>query len=209
MIQRKNTVYPIILVLISIATTTYLIPMATTNVGARYFAMMIMPFASVGPQILLYKTINLHIARPTTKRAAATALVNSIGGTSNIWMSYLYIGAPRYFPAFGTCKPCLDIVFHLIFLSLTLVDGQPRSDRLCRHLRWNDHFLPLVCSQREQEARLGRLRTVEVRQAGRRDRGDDRTGLEIRDVLKGSRSVRAFAKGRHCCRYYSNCFVYA
>lgn len=78
--------------------------MATTSVGARYFAMMIMPFASVDPQILLYKTINLHIARPTTKRAAATALVNAIGGTSNIWMSYLYINPPRYFPAFGTCK---------------------------------------------------------------------------------------------------------
>lgn len=209
MSQRKNTVYPIILVLISIATTTYLIPMATTNVGARYFAMMIMPFASVGPQILLYKTINLHIARPTTKRAAATALVNSIGGTSNIWMSYLYIGAPRYFPAFGTRKPCLTIVPRLIVLSLTLVDGRPCSDRLCRHLRWNDHFLPLVRPQREQEARFGGLRTVEVCQARRCDRGDDRTWLEVRDVLRCSNTVRVFVSRRRYCRSYNICFVYA
>jgi hypothetical protein len=100
--QRKNTIYPIILVLISTACVMYIISMSTTNIGARYFAMMMLPFSSVGPQILLYKTINLHLARPTSKRAAASALVNAIGGTSNIWMSYLYIGAPHFFPAFGT-----------------------------------------------------------------------------------------------------------
>lgn len=90
------------LILISIACVMYAISMATTNVGARYFAMMMLPFSSVGSQILLYKTINLHLARPVSKRAAATALVNAIGGTSNIWMSYLYINPPHYYPAFGT-----------------------------------------------------------------------------------------------------------
>lgn len=100
--QRKNTIYPVILVLISTACIMYIIPMATTSVGARYFAMMMLPFSSVGPQILLYKTINLHLARPTSKRAAASALVNAIGGTSNIWMSYVYIHPPHYFTAFGT-----------------------------------------------------------------------------------------------------------
>jgi hypothetical protein len=82
----------------------YAIPLATANVGARYFSMMILPFASVGPQILLYKTINLHLPRPVTKRAAATALVNAIGGTANIWMSYLYVGPPHFYQAFGTCE---------------------------------------------------------------------------------------------------------
>jgi hypothetical protein len=33
--------------------------------------------------------------------------------------------------------------------------------------------------------------------------------LEVRNVLKGSRSTRAFAKRRHCCLGYSSCFVYA
>ncbi|CAI7661456.1 unnamed protein product [Penicillium glandicola] len=100
--DRKNTVYPIILGCIAIAIGMYIIPMATTNVGARYFSMMILPFASVGPQLLLYKTINLHLARPISKRAAASALVNAIGGTSNIWASYLYFGEPHFFAAFGT-----------------------------------------------------------------------------------------------------------
>lgn len=84
----------------------YIIPMSTTNIGARYFSMMLLPFASVGPQILLYKTINLHLARPVSKRAAASALVNAIGGTSNIWASYLYYAGPHYFAAFGTLTAC-------------------------------------------------------------------------------------------------------
>ena len=88
--------------LISIAVAMYCIVIATTNTGARYFAMMVLPFSSVGSQILLYKTINLHLARPVSKRAAATALTNAIGGTSNIWMSYLYTGPPHFYPAFGT-----------------------------------------------------------------------------------------------------------
>lgn len=104
--DRKNTVYPIILGCIAIAVIMYIIPMATLSVGARYFSMMILPFASVGPQILLYKTINLHLARPISKRAAASALVNAIGGTSNIWASYLYYGPPHFYAAFGTLMGC-------------------------------------------------------------------------------------------------------
>jgi MFS family permease len=100
--DRKNTVYPIILLCIAISIPMYIIPIASTNVGARYFSMMILPFASVGPQLLLYKTINLHLARPISKRAAASALVNAIGGTSNIWTSYLYFGEPHFYAAFGT-----------------------------------------------------------------------------------------------------------
>jgi hypothetical protein len=104
--DRKNTVYPIIMVCISIATGMYIIPLATVNVGARYFSMMILPFASVGPQILLYKTINLHLTRPVSKRAAASALVNAIGGTANIWTSYLYYAPPHFYAAFGALMGC-------------------------------------------------------------------------------------------------------
>lgn len=104
--DRKNVAYPIIMACIAIAIGMYIIPMATLNVGARYFSMMILPFASVGPQLVLYKTINLHLARPVSKRAAASALVNAIGGTSNIWASYLYYAPPQFFAAFGTLMGC-------------------------------------------------------------------------------------------------------
>lgn len=53
---------------------------------------------------MLYKTLNLHMARPYQKRAAGVAMLNAIGGLSNIWGSYLYYAPPRYFAAFGCRK---------------------------------------------------------------------------------------------------------
>ncbi|KAJ6014047.1 hypothetical protein N7540_008638 [Penicillium herquei] len=100
--DRKNTAYPIILVCVAISIVMYVISMATLNTGARYFSMVMLPFASVGPQLLLFKTINIHLTRPVSKRAAASALVNAIGGTSNIWASYLYYSSPHFYAAFGT-----------------------------------------------------------------------------------------------------------
>ncbi|KAL5363295.1 major facilitator superfamily domain-containing protein [Aspergillus floccosus] len=100
--DRRNTVYPIIMLCVAISIAMYIILMASLNVGARYFSMVILPFASVGPQLLLYKTANLHLARPVSKRAAASALVNAIGGTSNIWASYLYYAPPHFYAAFST-----------------------------------------------------------------------------------------------------------
>jgi len=57
---------------------------------------------------MLYKTLNVHMARPYPKRAAGVAMINAIGGLSNIWTAYLYYGAPRYYAAFGCRK------FHFI-----------------------------------------------------------------------------------------------
>ena len=53
---------------------------------------------------MIYKTMNLHMARPYPKRAAGVAMINALGGLSNIWASYLYYNPPRYFVAFGVCK---------------------------------------------------------------------------------------------------------
>jgi hypothetical protein len=58
---------------------------------------------------MIYKTMNLHMARPYPKRAAGVAMINSIGGLSNIWASYLYYDAPRYVAAFGGGKYSLPI----------------------------------------------------------------------------------------------------
>ncbi|RWA11404.1 hypothetical protein EKO27_g3726 [Xylaria grammica] len=100
--DRKNTAYPLIIGCISLSIVLYIILLTTQNIGALYFAMLLLPFASVGPQLLMYKTISLHLARPISKRAVASALVNALGGTSNIWSSYLYYDSPRFYAAFGT-----------------------------------------------------------------------------------------------------------
>ena len=61
-------------------------------------------FSLAIPQIMIYKTMNLHMARPYPKRAAGVAMINSIGGISNIWASYLYYDSPRYIAAFAGGK---------------------------------------------------------------------------------------------------------
>ncbi len=55
---------------------------------------------------MLYKTLNLHMARPYPKRAAGVAMLNAIGGLSNVWGSYLYYGPPHFYAAFGCCEFC-------------------------------------------------------------------------------------------------------
>ncbi|OAA63624.1 hypothetical protein SPI_03787 [Niveomyces insectorum RCEF 264] len=68
----------------------YTTPLATLITGARYFAMMLMPSVCSGPQIMFYKTLHLHVARPFPKRAAGVAMINTISGLSNVWGGYLY-----------------------------------------------------------------------------------------------------------------------
>ncbi|SPO01722.1 related to nicotinamide mononucleotide permease [Cephalotrichum gorgonifer] len=104
--DRKNSIYPIIVFSLCVAFVAYIVAMSTLNTGARYFAMMLIPSVCTGPQIMLYKTVNLHMARPYPKRAAGVAMINSIGGLSNVWASYLYYAPPRYLGAFGTLLGC-------------------------------------------------------------------------------------------------------
>lgn len=64
--------------------------------------------ALAGPQILLFKTLNLHMARPYPKRAAGVAMINALGGLANLWSSYLYYNPPAYYTAFGTGRLRLE-----------------------------------------------------------------------------------------------------
>ncbi|ODN76060.1 hypothetical protein L202_06004 [Cryptococcus amylolentus CBS 6039] len=132
--DKTNLIYPFIVGNIFLATCTYIVPMATLNIGGRYAAMMLMPCTSVGPQLLLYKTINHHMPRPVAKRAATIAMMNSIGGTANIGASYLWFAGPRYFAAFGAF---IGAAF-LFFLTITgykfyvkhenkMLDGTPEQ----------------------------------------------------------------------------------
>lgn len=46
MSKKKNHMYWFMMFCIGLAIGTYILPMATLNVGARYFGMMLMPCAS-------------------------------------------------------------------------------------------------------------------------------------------------------------------
>ncbi|KAH8169822.1 major facilitator superfamily protein [Sarocladium implicatum] len=105
--DRKNLMYWIIMACLATSIPTYVLAMSTTQTAPRYVAMMLMPSVCSGPQIMLYKTLNVHMARPYPKRAAGVAMINAIGGLSNIWTAYLYYGAPRYYAAFGCLLGCM------------------------------------------------------------------------------------------------------
>ncbi|KAL1902336.1 hypothetical protein Sste5346_001312 [Sporothrix stenoceras] len=134
--DRKNVMYIIIVSCLGVAVVAYIIALSTLNTGARYFAMMLMPSVCSGPQIMLYKTLHLHMARPFPKRAAGVAMINAIGGLSNVWGSYLYYDGPHFYAAFGTLLACTLAFFVTITLYLVhvrrlnrLLGGSPEDQR--------------------------------------------------------------------------------
>ncbi|OCF78874.1 hypothetical protein I204_00818 [Kwoniella mangroviensis CBS 8886] len=98
--DRRNMMYLIIMSCLGVAIIAYVLATATLKIPARYVAMVLMPSLTcqypAGPQIMLYKTLNVHMARP-----AGVAMMNAIGGLSNVWTSYLYYDAPHYHATFG------------------------------------------------------------------------------------------------------------
>ena len=85
---------------------------------------------------MMYKTMSIHQTRPFTKRAAAVAALNAIGGVANIWSSYLYYAPPHYYAAFGTLLACATM-FALVITGYrfyvrrlnALLDGTPEQQR--------------------------------------------------------------------------------
>ncbi|RAO68855.1 uncharacterized protein BHQ10_004867 [Talaromyces amestolkiae] len=104
--DHMNIILPIFLVSLGLAVLAYVICLATLTLGARYFAMMLMPSVIACPQAMLFKTLNIHMARPYPKRAAGVAMINAIGGISNVWASYLYYDGPHYYAAFACTIGC-------------------------------------------------------------------------------------------------------
>lgn len=140
--DRKNTVYPVIMLCISIATAMYIIPMATTNIGARYFSMMILPFASVSLQaisryVCLFANLPLHLGRasdspvqdnqPSPRSARLQACSRQCACQCNRWHEQ-----------------------HLDQLSVlcptALLRSVRRLDGVCLAIRSHYYLLPLACS---------------------------------------------------------------
>jgi MFS family permease len=84
----------------SVTIVANVIAVATTNTGARYFAMMLMPASFYSSSIVIMSWMSSTITGPHIKRAIGIAIINALSNTSNIWTAYLYFGAPRYTVAF-------------------------------------------------------------------------------------------------------------
>jgi hypothetical protein len=131
--DRRNVMYIIIVICLGVAVVAYIIALSTLNTGARYFAMMLTPSVCSGPQILLYKTLHLHMARPFPKRVAGVAMINAIGGLSNVWGSYLYYDGPHFYAAFRYAAGLYLCLFcHDYALLGACAPSEPSPRRLAR-----------------------------------------------------------------------------
>ncbi|KAH0378429.1 putative MFS transporter, partial [Aureobasidium melanogenum] len=72
---------------------------STLNIGARYFAMCLLPLSFYSSAIYQLSWISDSLSQPAVKRAASIAIINAICNTPNIWTSYLYYDSPRYVAA--------------------------------------------------------------------------------------------------------------
>ncbi|KAI7780053.1 hypothetical protein LA080_000066 [Diaporthe eres] len=91
--RSPHIVYPTL-----VAISGIIITLATTNMGARYFALFLMlPGTYGGFQISNAWVANIA-ARPQKKRAISLAMSNSIGNLALVWTPYLYPDrdGPRY-----------------------------------------------------------------------------------------------------------------
>lgn len=77
------------------------VAVATTNIAARYIAMMLLPGSFYGAAVVVLSWIAGSLSQPPAKRAAAIAFINAVCNTPNVWGSYLYYAPPRFVAAFS------------------------------------------------------------------------------------------------------------
>lgn len=104
---------------IAFGMTGYIIAASTLNFGARYFSLFLMLGGVYGSYNAALAWISSTLPRPIEKRAAAIALVNTIGNFAQIYSPYMYPQAqgPRYLAAMiansAFCLLCLVGVLSL------------------------------------------------------------------------------------------------
>ncbi|KAI5449816.1 hypothetical protein NCC49_004028 [Naganishia albida] len=82
----------------------FIIAVTTTKTAPRYFSLFLMIGGMFGSYNVALAWISSTFARPRAKRAAAYAIINSLGNVAQVWSPYLYDKkySPRYQVAFAT-----------------------------------------------------------------------------------------------------------
>ncbi|KAL4931444.1 major facilitator superfamily domain-containing protein [Aspergillus undulatus] len=95
---NDRSIHIISLMLVSIAGC--IICTASTNVGARFLGMFLMPMGAVSAYQIIIAWVANSFPRPLVKRSAAIATANMIGNTASIYGSYMWPSSsgPRYIP---------------------------------------------------------------------------------------------------------------
>lgn len=98
---NDRSIHIVLLMLVSVAGA--IICTATTNLGARFFAMFLMPMGAVSAYQIIIAWVANSFPRPLVKRSAAIAIANMLGNTASIYGSYMWPSSsgPRYIPGGG------------------------------------------------------------------------------------------------------------
>lgn len=107
-----------------VSLTAFVISVATTNVAARYFAIMIMVPGVYTGYVVVLAWISNTLPRPPAKRAAALAAINAFSNSCSIYASYMYpkSASPRYSTAFiHNCAMSATAIIFATILRFMLV----------------------------------------------------------------------------------------
>ncbi|KAI5963899.1 hypothetical protein KGF57_001175 [Candida theae] len=87
-----------VLVPLICATVSFIIPVATTNFGARYFSYCIMIPGIIGAYVVIITWMPNSVPRPPAKRAVSIALMIGLSNSPYTWTAFLYptSDGPRY-----------------------------------------------------------------------------------------------------------------
>ncbi|KAJ5898756.1 hypothetical protein N7495_003500 [Penicillium taxi] len=117
---NDRSIHIICLMLISVAGGV--IMTATTNIGAKFFAMFLMPMGAVSAYQIIIAWISNSFPRPLVKRSAAIAIANALGNTSSIYGSYMWPSSsgPRYIPG-GSGTAAIAFLVAILAMVIRLV----------------------------------------------------------------------------------------
>ncbi|OQD90030.1 hypothetical protein PENANT_c002G07853 [Penicillium antarcticum] len=111
-----------IIVLMIVSVVGGIIVTASDNIGAKFFAMFLMPMGAVSAYQIIVAWVANSFPRPLVKRSAAIAVANMIGNTASIYGSYMWPSSsgPRYIPG-GSATAAIAFLVALVALVIRLV----------------------------------------------------------------------------------------
>jgi hypothetical protein len=117
---------------VPIAIIGFIIFTTTSSFIPRYFSLFPMIFVAA-MYGTLFSRVASSIPRPPAKRAAAYAIINSLGNSASIWTPYTYRerDMPYYRPALAICTGLLIIASLMaVLLYIDLRRSNKRLERL-------------------------------------------------------------------------------
>ncbi|KAL4792229.1 major facilitator superfamily domain-containing protein [Aspergillus venezuelensis] len=117
---NDRSIHIITLMCVSIAGC--IICTASTNIGARFLGMFLMPMGAVSAYQIIIAWVANSFPRPLVKRSAAIATANMIGNTASIYGSYMWPSSsgPRYVPGGSATAAVALLVAVMAFVIRTV-----------------------------------------------------------------------------------------